>query len=218
MDSILRKMVKQSSHYFAGNIIIFLASFISLPIFTRIFSRAEYGIMSIVTITVSILSVIALCGFPQSAVRFYHDFAKGKKNATSYYSTLLFSVSAFSFVVVGTFLLITSFLFEYFSPLTILLFRISALTIIPSNIITTILGFYRASQQTKVYNIVAIARTYGDLGLAVFFVIALDMGLFGKFLGPLVANITICIILLILLKKNIWHLQIMEMKKSQNLS
>jgi O-antigen/teichoic acid export membrane protein len=199
MDSILRKMVKQSSHYFAGNIIIFLALLIALPIFTRIFSRAEYGIISIVTITVSILSVIALCGFPQSAVRFYHVFANRKGN--SYYLTLLFGVFAFSFAVVGTFFLLTFFLSEYFNPLTILLFKIGALTVIPLNIITTILGFYRASQQTKAYNIVAIARTYGDLGLALFFVIALGMGLFGRFLGPLVASTAICIILLILLKK-----------------
>jgi len=203
MNSTFKKLFTHSLHYFVGNFLMRLASFISILIFTRIFSREEYGIMSVVTITVSILSVVALCGFPQSAVRFYHRFTRKRENIVSYYSTLLFGSAMSSFSAVILFLILSLFLSQFLDSLTILLLRIGVLTIVPLNLITTILGFYRASQKTKAYNMIRVARLYGELCLALLLIIIFGMGLSGRFWGSLIANTVLCSILLVVLWKSL---------------
>jgi Polysaccharide biosynthesis protein. len=56
-----------------------LASIISFPILTRIFSVAEYGTMALVTSTILFLVGIGKLGLQHSVVRYYSEVEAGTR-------------------------------------------------------------------------------------------------------------------------------------------
>ena len=106
--SDIKTLIKQSSHYFGGQVLVLLAGFISFPILTRIFSVSEYGLLGLINITIfSILSISKL-GIPNASVRFYSEF-KAKNDLPKFHSTLFLSallsglVCAFIFYLTACF-------------------------------------------------------------------------------------------------------------------
>ena len=77
--SLTKKFIVQISHYFTGNLLVMLGGLISFPILTRIFSKEDYGTMSLVTSTLEMISVICCAGLGSSIIRFY---GKHKKTDT----------------------------------------------------------------------------------------------------------------------------------------
>ena len=67
----LRRLYKDSSHYLLGQVGIFLVGFVSFPVFTRVFSVPEYGLMSLALNTVALAVVFSKLGLQHSLVRFH---------------------------------------------------------------------------------------------------------------------------------------------------
>lgn len=70
----INKVFKQSSTYLWGEALIMASGFISFPILTRIFTKHQYGLLSLLGATVAILSSLATFGANRSMVRFYHKY------------------------------------------------------------------------------------------------------------------------------------------------
>jgi len=70
-----------------------LLGFISFPVFTRVFSVAEYGTINLITNTVLLLTVLSKFGFQHSVQRYYPagDASAGPNTLRRYYSTLFYS-------------------------------------------------------------------------------------------------------------------------------
>src|SRR5215469_4976060 len=93
--SSLKTLYRHSSHYLGGRVAVMLLGFISFPVFTRIFSVAEYGAINLITNTVLLLTVLSKFGFQHSVQRYYPEgsASAGPDTLRRYYSTLFYSTA-----------------------------------------------------------------------------------------------------------------------------
>ncbi len=199
--SDIKVLIKQSSHYFAGQAAILAAGFLSFPILTRIFSVSDYGLMSLVTTTLFIAVAIVKFGMPTSIVRFYAEYrASGK--LSSFMTTIFLGVSSFA-ILAGAFLVLGIQLFGdlfHDKNLTAMI-PIVSLLIVSGSMNDIFMSFMRAEQRTRLYNIIAICRRYMTLAFGITFTLYLIQGVRGFFVGQLLSGIIIFVVLLFLAKK-----------------
>ena len=105
--SSLKTFYRHSSHYLGGRVAVMLLGFVSFPVFTRVFSVADYGTMNLITNTVLLLTVLSKFGFQHSVQRFYPE---GESNSgpdalRRYYSTLFYSTAVLALALSAMFIL-----------------------------------------------------------------------------------------------------------------
>ena len=101
------KIVKYLASFFGSEIVLFLGSFISFPILTRILTKEDYGIMAVITVTISFASQLSGLGLKDSILRFYSSYKGDEKRifiSTIFFFTLITAIISvviliFSFIV-----------------------------------------------------------------------------------------------------------------------
>jgi O-antigen/teichoic acid export membrane protein len=146
-----------------------LLGFISFPVFTRVFSVAEYGAMSLVLKVVLLMTVIGKFGLQNSVQRSYAEegASPDPEIRRRYYSTLFFGAGGMG-ALAAVFFAATLFLLPeslLSGPLR-LLFLIASVLIFLRAVQPTLIGFLRAEGRTKSYNAVEISVKAGTIALA----------------------------------------------------
>ncbi len=177
-----------------GEILIMSAGLISFPIFTRIFTKEEYGVMSLVLMSIVIAELLFNFGLRHATQRF-SSFYEKQGQYTLFYSTVLWTS-----LVLG--LLGTIFTFAMGQVLTSseiisssigLAVSVSSFLII-IRILTQVLGsLFRAKGQAKEYVIFAVFTKYLGMTLAVVFVLFFHMEVQGFFLGLVIGEAIVLI-------------------------
>jgi O-antigen/teichoic acid export membrane protein len=177
--------------YFWGNLICSVASLISFPIFTRIFSVSEYGVLALVSSTLTIMFGFSKMGIQNSIVRFYPEFnTGGKEKQSEFFSTYLYSAGIIGLFVFLLFIsLVPSLTRKLLSLNDPMPFYAAALFIPAHGVFSVIGNFFRARQEPVLYNIVTILETYLPLLVGLLFILLFGANLvyffFGGFLGKL---------------------------------
>ncbi|MCD6322104.1 MAG: oligosaccharide flippase family protein [Clostridiales bacterium] len=179
------------------------AGLISFPIMTRIFSVADYGLLGLVMTTITFIIAITKMGLPSAIVRFYEE-QKARDRIIDYYSTLFF---ASLIIAAGITLLFVSILQllpadlldEYFTRLL----SLAAILIFTRCISATLTSFLRAEQRTKLFNLITIVDRYGSLACSIFLVFFIVKGLYGFFIGQIIASVSILFLLLFITRGRI---------------
>jgi len=186
--------------YFSSGVIVTLASFLTFPIWTRIFTEAEYGKMSLAIVTMGLVVVISKFGIQSAALRFYSEFKENKRelDITFYYTTAFTSVLGISLIIAFVLLLIVEFypglqFDEQFKKI----FRILPLLIIFESLISIFLLFLSAEQNVKVHSIIRISRRYSKMLVTLLLVLVFKQGLTGFFIGCAISDGLFAFILLI---------------------
>lgn len=141
-----------------------LLGLVSFPIFTRLFSVDEYGLISLVLKTITVFTVLAKMGVQHSVLRFYQDYIvkPDRKGLCSYYSTLycaVFAIAATIMVMFGVFVwLIPSSLISQ-SLRQVLL--VAAGFIFVRGVYSVLLGFWRVEERSLTFNLVDAANRIG---------------------------------------------------------
>lgn len=93
---VLGRLLRHASNYSAGGLFITMASVITFPIFTRIFTIEQYGTLGLVNATLLLLVGIGKFGIQNSVIRFYAEVETGKRqiDLTGFFSTALLSMAA----------------------------------------------------------------------------------------------------------------------------
>jgi O-antigen/teichoic acid export membrane protein len=185
-ENIIYKLIKQVSVYFSSSVIITLAGFITFPIWTRVFTEAEYGKMSLAIVTLGLVVIISKFGIQNAALRFYSEFKENKRNLdfTYFYTSSFLSILFISLFTALIFLLIVEFYpVLQFDQQYLKIFRIIPLLIIFESLIDIFLLFLRAEQNVKSHSIFRIARRYSKLVITLSFVLVFKLGLTGFFIG-----------------------------------
>jgi O-antigen/teichoic acid export membrane protein len=166
-----------------------LSGLILLPIFTRVFSVDEYGIIDMIATVTSLSSVLARLSLPGSVSRYFFEIEKGV-DRERFVSTLLGCV-----VVVGTGLLVIGTLlsktiaglvlnnsqYGVFIFLGLLAAMFSALSSIPQMVL-------RMDRRIVQFNVLNILHSASYAGLALYLVYVQSSGLIGVFLASVVAG------------------------------
>ena len=193
--SEIKTLIKQSSHYLAGRLIIMAAGFISFPILTRIFSVSDYGTLGLISTTLFIALAVGKFGFPNSIVRYYAEF-KANKQLDRFYSTIFWGSLLLTAVIGIIFVLVAQLILKHYwrEDIAILLTLVAMLIVINamSDILTC---FMRAEQRTKIYNGIAIIGRYGSLAASIFFTFYIFKGLYGFYIGQVISGAIIYLII-----------------------
>lgn len=172
MGAELRKLGTHSAHYLAGMAGTMLLGLISFPIFTRVFSVAEFGAIDLAQKVLLFLTAGSKMGLQNAALRFFDGEAPGRngQGTPRYYSTMFFGVlltataAALLFIPVGRYLP-QQFTGPEFANLYLLL---AALIVVRA--LTSILcAFLRVEERTTAFNVVSV----GTKGLTILAVCAL---------------------------------------------
>jgi O-antigen/teichoic acid export membrane protein len=168
-----------------------IAGLISFPIWTRVFSKAEYGLFSLVGVTIALGIGFSKFGLQHAALRFYSDFKEKKTDIdiSYYYSTLVIGVILISGTLIFSVIAITKIFFKDHINSTIndLLILMGIIVFIRS--VNRILGmFLRAQQRPLLYSVFAVGMRYGNLLFALVVFFYFIKGLKGVLLGWAIAD------------------------------
>jgi len=189
--SEIKTLLKQSSHYFTGHIIMMATGFVSFPILTRIFSVSDYGIMGLITTSIFIATAIAKFGIPESIVRFHSEY-KSINQLNTFYSTFFLTSLSIAATVAIIFMVGTRLIGYNFMDRNIVdLLSLVCISIFTGCLNATFTSFLRADQRTKLYNLITVISRYGSLAVSIFFVFFLIKGLYGFYAGHIISGIVI---------------------------
>jgi len=160
-----------------------------MPLMTRFLTKEEYGLMSLVFVTLSWLGTIARLGFAQSTTRFYAEYKKkGSAPLQGFCSNILFGTILSGTVVVSGAIL-ASYLLERnnsFSNFAYYL-RIAAVIVLFRITVGVLQEIYRAEKSHFLYNLISIGERYGSLFCSIF-LLYLYRNITSVFLGTIIAE------------------------------
>lgn len=155
----LKKLLRHSSHYLAGLVGSLALGFVSFPIFTRVFSVADYGMIDFAQKILLMLVALSKMGLQNSALRFYdgHAFSQNPETGRRYYSTMFFGMAITATAVTVLFLGVVGFAPLSFidKPLAALLWLV-ALLIFLRSMESALWSFLRIEERTKFYNVATV--------------------------------------------------------------
>jgi O-antigen/teichoic acid export membrane protein len=212
----LKKLYRESSHYFGARFGLMLLGFVSFPLFTRVFSVSEYGIMSLVLNTLMVLTALSKLGMQNAVQRFYPDYADSSDPSAfqRYYSTLFLGAGLTSglcmVLYVGTVYLLPS---SVVRPSLRSLLVFSSLLIVVRTLRSMQGNLWQVERKTVVWNTSEIVNKAGVIGSVILLLVLWQRGLNSLFLGTIVFEaIVVLAFVPSLLKRHLLSIQAFDSK------
>ncbi len=188
--SDFRGLIKHSSNYLLANVATKALSFISIPVYTRLLTVSDYGIVNVFFATVQIATILLTLNTEVAISRFYYD----TKNLDEFKK------------FVGTSVVLSGGIFLIMSLLSVLLLpQLSGLTglseILCLFILPVSLYYIINSVFTQIYNpmmesqkiaVVSSVQVYLAFGLSVLFILLLNKD---KYYGQVYGTVTAMVLL-----------------------
>ena len=193
----LKNTLKHSAIYSIGNISTKLIGFVLLPLYTKHITVSDYGILTIIEVTILILTQVLVLGQTHSIIRFYNlrEYEENRKS-------IFFTLFTFLCAIVLLFNLIsqplTSKLSSFFSAPSefAFYFRLSFYIISIRIINSFSLSVLRAKEKSAFYATGNIIKTAIILGLNIYFVAIVKIGVKGILYSYLIGDGILFLILL----------------------
>jgi O-antigen/teichoic acid export membrane protein len=153
-------LARASSHYLAGLLGKFAIGFISLPIFTRIFSISDYGLIDLAGKILLLLTAFSKMGLQNSALRFFNGskFAVDREARCRYYSTMFYGSLGMSIATALLFSgLVRMLPVSWIDSSLAGLFGFVAVLLVLRAVASMLYSFLRIEERTKAYNIWLVA-------------------------------------------------------------
>src|SRR5262249_32784471 len=85
-------LYRHSTHYFVGMLGTMAIGFFSFPVFTRLFSVTDYGVLDLVQKCITFFIAFSKLGLQHAALRFYdaHVCSADRHAEQTYFSTMFF--------------------------------------------------------------------------------------------------------------------------------
>jgi O-antigen/teichoic acid export membrane protein len=184
-------------------VLINLSSFILLPIITKTLGVFDYGIWAQLTVTITILTSLAILALSNAFVRFFSSKTDRKEISKGFFSFFFF-ISLLSIFIICLLLIfstpISLFLFNttIYSPLI----EITSFLIILNALYTIVSIYFRIYHQMFFYTVLTIFASIGQMALAIFFLVFLGYGIYGVVFSALLSySVTLFIGLAIIFKQ-----------------
>jgi O-antigen/teichoic acid export membrane protein len=169
-----------------------------LPLFTKNLSTSEYGVWTLILITISVLQPFILLSLQDAILRFLS--AQKKERIIQGVLTVVIVVICAGTIISTLFFFSSDYIANTIlkEPSASYLFKIVTPFIIIDSINTIILSSFRIFGMIKNYAAVLILKTTLEIGLLVFFILS-GFGLTGAILSLIITGVVSLIIMLILL-------------------
>jgi len=186
-----------------------ISGVISFPILTRIFSKEQYGLFSLIGVTITILMGVSSLGVSRSLLRFYEKYKKSGQQS-SLLSTLTISVllSGAAFIT-GSIIVYSAISHKWISIQTALLpISVALAWMVMQNVFVLFNTVFRMEGRILRYNINGLVRKYGSLLVAIPLVLHLN-SLTSFYVGMITVEIALILMIYFLLKKD-FHIGSLE--------
>lgn len=198
----LKKLAADSFVYGASTLITRFISIFLIPIYTRIFSPNDYGIINLVNTTFILISILVVAGLDNAAARWYWDEEGEKESKITFSSWFWFQLAGSAFI-----LIFVAFTSGFLSKTIIgsdtegLLFLLAALNLPFTGIILLYTSWLRIRKQAVYTVIFSLVNSLVTIGLSVFLVVFKHQGLKGVFLAQLLSNFTCSLFVMVALRQ-----------------
>lgn len=196
VTSELHIAVKQSAVWGVGGVLIKVASFIMLPLYTRYLRPTDYGIWELLDLLMSLLGMLLNIGVTTAVLKYYAAAETSEERRRVISTSFVFAFLTGSIVFVTGWALIPVVTHALFGPdvssiYLFLSFTVSVMAYV-ANVPYTLMRAKNRAELLVTYDAVGTAVV---LVLNVYFVVALKLGLVGVLLSPLVVGTCKTIIL-----------------------
>lgn len=187
---MIKQFLKDSAVYGISGIATRAISIFLVPFYTRVFTPADYGVIDLIAVISSVVSVVIPLEITQGVARFYPD-AKPATLSRAYASTALYFtlVSFFGFLLLV--LLLAPILEGVFkNAVSVEIIRVSALSMFANGLFYFVQNQLRWRLEPKRHALCSIVFSVLSLGLTVVFVLVMGSGVIGVFLAQSIAGVT----------------------------
>ncbi len=190
--SPLKRLLVQASHYSFASLLSTLAGLISFPLLTRIFSVADYGVMNLISATLTAALALGKVGVQHAIIRYRTETlaGKGHYSAAQLYATTFLGMCgtgllAAALLGVGAQLVPLRWLGDRRLPT---LFGIASLVVFIQVAESIVFNFLRADQKTAVLMKYQVGKRYFGLALILFAVFFISRTLMAFYTAMLVTE------------------------------
>lgn len=183
------KMIKHSSIYAVGNVSRRLVGFIMLPIYTRYLTPADYGIVELLVLMVSLVELFFGARLFQAVTRYYYEQDDKRKSdqvmSTAFIITAI--ISSLGVIVIIAFQdPISHIIFGTQSySLLVALFGVQVLT---QALEYYALGYIRIQQRPWLFISVSTIKLVMQLALNIILIVVMELGVMGVVLSNVIAS------------------------------
>lgn len=195
----IRDLLKHSGIYAIGQILTRVASVLLLPLYTHCLSTADYGVVAILDLTAAVLSVMIGGGMAAAVTRFHFE-GEGRSHYDRVWWTGLSYVGGVSLLLIAPLVLGREILAELTLGRAIESGELSlgrggyfyALTL--ANCWFFCVGYVgdtylRVLKRSGLFVLISFVRLLVNIGLNVYFLVGLEMGVEGLLLGNLISTV-----------------------------
>lgn len=185
-----KDLIKHSSIYGIGQILSRFASVLLLPLYTRCLSTSDYGCVAILDLTAGILAILIGGGVAQAVVRFHFE-DQGENSERRAWWTGLTWVVACATLIVSPMILCRGLLAELTLDPSVgdgsFFYLLAVSTLWCNTVASLVETWLRVRKWSGVFVTVSFGRLLLNIGLNVWFLVGLDMGVVGLLIGNLIA-------------------------------
>jgi O-antigen/teichoic acid export membrane protein len=163
------RVFRDTSSYMAGQLGLLLLGFVTFPLFTRLMSRADYGTLSLINTSLSVLLTLFGLGLPNAVVRFFPEYARGSDERRVCFNTTQLVGSILSSCTGCALLLASSFLIHPGAKNAsfVVGLRCVAFVLVSRAALNILLEIFRVGRHVGLYNALALAQRLANAGGAV---------------------------------------------------
>ena len=189
MTSTLKSFGKQALIYGTGNVLARLVTFLLLPLLTNVLSVEEYGMVALIYVFLGFMNIVYHYGIDSAFMRFAGEIEDPtelrKRFSTAFWLSVVTS-TALSLIIASLARPISQLivgssdsekLFVYCAGILLL----DTIAIVP-------LAFLRLMNRAGQFTTIRMLNVLTTLGLSIYFVAVMEMGITGVFLSVLVAS------------------------------
>ncbi len=200
VNSNIKENVTGVLKYIPGMLVKPVIGLLSLTVFTRIFSTTEYGLLMLITTTVTFINTVLFSCVNQSAIRYLPKY-EGKER-DQLISTSLISIIALALFVLFLVFTVSKLFCCYFNETLLdLLYWIPFLICTEAGF-NFLMAVIRAERRAARYSTNYILVSIGKLAISLMLIYFTDITIKYVFLGSIIANGAIFILELNKLKYN----------------
>lgn len=190
--------------YGAGIILGRAISFLMLPIYLRMLTDDDYGVIALIEMTLDFIAIIAGGTLAAGVFRFFYK-AESDRERDEVVATGFLLISVMYIVVgVGVFIAADSLsllLFDSTDHRT--LFRIASANLALGGLTIVPLSFARIRDRSTLFVMANLSRAVLSMVFNILFIVVLGMGVMGVFLGTLISSAVVAIFLTLWLVRNV---------------
>lgn len=193
----IKETMRHTAIYSVGTVLRRLAAFVLIPLYTRFLSPSEYGILALILLVVSALSIFLNLGMSSALFKFFFETNDPRKRTiivSTAFFFLLISATLFVGGAVACTKPISGFVFRSYDYAFLLVIAfVTALVDAMASIPLALLRAYRKSIQFTVFS---LFRFLSSVSFILYFVIVKEEEVLGILKGGLIASIATWMVLL----------------------